>query len=67
LLTPAGSHLRADLAGSSFLFSRSTWHLLHTWGAITFIIAIVAHLAMSWKRLARVTLIVLRSSSAKTI
>jgi hypothetical protein len=38
-----------------FLFSRSTWDLVHTWTGILMIIAAILHLAMRWKWVARVT------------
>jgi hypothetical protein len=38
-----------------FLFSRSTWDLVHTWTGVLMIIAAVVHLAMRWKWVARVT------------
>ncbi len=38
-----------------FLFSRSTWDLIHTWTGILMIIAAVLHLAQRWKWVVRVT------------
>lgn len=38
-----------------FLFSRSTWDLVHTWTGVLMIIAAAVHLTMRWKWVARVT------------
>jgi hypothetical protein len=45
-----------------FVFSRSTWDLIHTWTGIVMIIAGVAHLVMRWKWVARVTPNVVRTT-----
>jgi hypothetical protein len=60
LFSPGHAHAGGGSGSTSFLFSRSTWDLLHTWGAIGFIAAAAVHLAMSWKRLARLAPAVLR-------
>jgi hypothetical protein len=49
-----------------FLFSRSTWDLVHTWTGILMIIAGIVHLAMRWKWVARVTPSVGRLALTKT-
>jgi hypothetical protein len=38
-----------------FLFTRSTWDLVHTWTGVLMIIVAAVHLAMRWKWVARVT------------
>jgi hypothetical protein len=38
-----------------FLFTRSTWDLLHTWAGITLIISAILHLAIHWKWVTKVT------------
>lgn len=38
-----------------FLFSRSTWDLIHTWTGIVMIMAGLIHLGQRWKWVARVT------------
>jgi hypothetical protein len=46
---------------TQFLFSRSTWDLIHTWTGVLMIVAAIVHLAMRWKWVARVTPNVARS------
>ena len=60
LFVPGGGHAHVGSGGSSFLFSRSTWDLIHTWASVAFIIAITVHVTMRWKWLSRVTPAVLR-------
>jgi hypothetical protein len=38
-----------------FLFSRSTWDLIHTWTGIVMIVAALVHLAQRWKWVVRVS------------
>lgn len=38
-----------------FLFSRTTWDLIHTWGGIVMIVAAVLHLAIHWRWVTNVT------------
>jgi hypothetical protein len=45
-----------------FVFSRSTWDLIHTWTGIVMIIAGVVHLGMRWKWVVRVTPSVVRTA-----
>lgn len=62
LFNPGGGH--AGAGRTSFILSRSSWDLLHTWSAVVFIIAVAVHLAMRWKWLARVTPSVFRAPTA---
>jgi hypothetical protein len=38
-----------------FLFSRTTWDLLHTWSGIVMIVGAVVHLAIHWRWVKNVT------------
>jgi hypothetical protein len=38
-----------------FLFSRTTWDLIHTWSSVTLIIAAIVHLAIHWGWVTKVT------------
>ena len=67
LFNPGGGHDGLGVGETSFLFSRSTWNLLHTWGAVVFIGAVVVHIAMRWKWLARVTPSVFRAKTAAEV
>lgn len=49
------------LAGAGFLFSRATWDLLHTWGGVAFVAALVLHLYIHWGWIAKTTPRVVRS------
>jgi hypothetical protein len=40
---------------AGFLFSRTTWDLLHTWSGTTLIAAVVVHLAIHWRWVKNVT------------
>ncbi len=40
---------RNPLYGVTFLFERSTWDGLHTWGGVAMILAAVIHLVIHWK------------------
>jgi hypothetical protein len=44
-------------AGSAplFLWSRTTWDLIHTWSGVTLIIAAIVHLAIHWGWVTKVT------------
>lgn len=44
-----------------FLFSRSTWDLIHTWAGVVLIAAVVVHLAIHWRWIVNVTGKVCRS------
>ena len=39
----------------NLLFSRTTWDLLHTWGAIVMIVAALLHLIIHWRWITNVT------------
>jgi uncharacterized membrane protein len=52
LFFPGGHQLNADLI---FLFSRTTWDLIHTWSAVILIIAAVIHFAIHWQWVVKVT------------
>jgi uncharacterized membrane protein len=41
---------------SGFLFSRTTWDLIHTWSGVVLIISAVIHLAIHWRWVKNVTL-----------
>jgi hypothetical protein len=66
VFSPGGSGARGGSTSSSFLFSRSTWDLVHTWASVIFIVALAVHLAMRWKWLARVTPSVFRTAVASS-
>jgi len=38
-----------------FLFTRTTWDLLHTWGAVVMILAALLHLVIHWRWIVNVT------------
>jgi hypothetical protein len=38
-----------------FLFSRSSWDMIHTWAGVTLIAAAIVHFAIHWKWVAKVT------------
>lgn len=38
-----------------FLFSRTTWDMLHTWGSVVMVIAAVLHFAIHWRWISNVT------------
>lgn len=42
-------------SGGQFLFSRTTWDLIHTWSAVALVSAVVVHLAIHWGWIAKVT------------
>ncbi len=48
----AGSGRAAD---ANFIFSRTTWDLIHTWSGVTMIIAAVIHFAIHWRWVTKVT------------
>ena len=64
LFSPGGTGARGGSVGSSFLFSRSRWDLVHTWASVIFIVAVAVHLTMRRKWLARVTPSVFRTQTA---
>jgi cytochrome b subunit of formate dehydrogenase len=42
-------------ADPMFLFTRTTWDLIHTWAGISLIAAVIIHLAIHWKWVTKVT------------
>jgi hypothetical protein len=64
LFNPGGGHTGSGAGRTSFILSRPTWDLLHTWSAVIFVVAVAVHLAMRWKWLARVTPSVFRAPAA---
>lgn len=49
--TPKGHNVQDPM----FLFSRTTWDLLHTWAGVVLIIAAVVHIAIHWKWITKVS------------
>jgi hypothetical protein len=39
----------------NFLFSRATWDLLHTWGAVVMVLGALLHLLIHWRWVVKVT------------
>ncbi len=39
----------------AFLFSRTTWDILHTWGSVSMIIAALLHIVIHWRWITNVT------------
>jgi hypothetical protein len=52
LFVPGGSHGVTD---PGFLFSRTTWDLIHTWGGIVMIDVAILHFAIHWGWVLKVT------------
>jgi cytochrome b subunit of formate dehydrogenase len=50
-----------------FLFSRSTWDILHTWSAVVLIVAAMLHFIIHWRWIVNVTQKMLRSWSQPRI
>ena len=46
-----------------FIFSRTTWDLIHTWSGVAMIIAAVIHFVIHWNWVTKVTAKVFRSLS----
>ena len=46
-----------------FIFSRTTWDLIHTWSGVAMIVAAIIHFAIHWKWVTKVTAKVFRSLS----
>jgi hypothetical protein len=57
LFAPAGGFQGGNNAGwdPGFLFSRTTWDLIHTWSGAIVILAAVAHLTIHWRWVKNVT------------
>lgn len=52
LFFPGGAHGVPD---PMWIFSRSTWDLIHTWSGITLILAAIVHFSIHWKWVTKVT------------
>ena len=52
LFFPGGAHGVPD---PNFIFTRTTWDLIHTWAGVAMIIAGVVHFAIHWKWVTKVT------------
>ncbi len=48
-------------SAAPFLWSRTTWDLLHTWSSVTLIVAAIVHLAIHWGWVTKVTVKMWRS------
>ena len=57
-----------QVAGSVplFLWSRTTWDIIHTWSAVTLIVAAIVHLAIHWGWVTKVTARMWRSAGLRT-
>ncbi|MFN2163894.1 MAG: DUF4405 domain-containing protein [Candidatus Promineifilaceae bacterium] len=56
LFVPAGySGGRTPGWDPGFIFSRATWDILHTWGAVAMIIAALLHIIIHWRWIVNVT------------
>ncbi|MBN1201566.1 MAG: DUF4405 domain-containing protein [Anaerolineae bacterium] len=57
LFVPAGGVHGGRIAGwdPNFLFSRTTWDLIHTWAGVAMIEAAVIHFAIHWRWVTKVT------------
>jgi preprotein translocase subunit SecY len=57
LLVPSGGLHGSSNSGwdPSFLFSRTTWDLIHTWSGTVLIAAVVVHFAIHWRWVKNVT------------
>ena len=57
LFGPSGGYQGGSNPGwdPGFLFSRTTWDLIHTWSGITMIVAAVLHFAIHWRWVKNVT------------
>jgi hypothetical protein len=51
LFAPGGR----GVADPMFLFSRTTWDLIHTWAGVTLVAAAIVHFAIHWKWVTKVT------------
>lgn len=56
----------AGSAAPLFLWSRTTWDLLHTWSGVTLIVAAIVHLAIHWGWVTKVTAKMWRSVRGRT-
>ncbi len=58
LFAPAGGYRNGTTPNwdPGFLFSRTTWDLIHTWAGVVLIVAVVVHFAIHWRWVKNVTL-----------
>jgi cytochrome b subunit of formate dehydrogenase len=58
LFAPSGGFQGGRNTGwdPSFLFSRTTWDLIHTWSGVVLIVAAVIHFAIHWRWVKNVTM-----------
>jgi hypothetical protein len=63
LFSPSGGYRGGTAVGwdPGFIFSRTTWDLVHTWSGIVLILAAVGHFIIHWKWITKVTGKVFRS------
>jgi preprotein translocase subunit SecY len=57
LLAPTGGYQGGHNPGwdAAFLFSRTTWDLIHTWAGVTLVSAAVIHFTLHWGWVSKVT------------
>jgi hypothetical protein len=57
LFGPSGGYQGGSNPGwdPAFLFTRTTWDMIHTWSGITVIVAAVLHFAIHWRWVKNVT------------
>ena len=63
LLDPSGH----GATGVTFLFTRTTWDLIHTWAAVVLIVAAVAHFAIHWRWIVNVTRRILGRPASRSV
>lgn len=65
LFVPHGGYQGGGIAGwdPGFLFSRLTWDLIHTWSGVAMIVAALAHVAIHWLWITKVSAKVGRASA----
>jgi hypothetical protein len=61
LFVPSGGGGHAASGSATFLFSRTSWDVIHTWAGVVLITAAVAHLAIHWRWVRNVTVRLVRS------
>jgi hypothetical protein len=54
LFTPSGNHGQGATS-STLLFGRTTWDLIHTWGAVGMMVAAGLHFVIHWRWIRNVT------------
>jgi len=50
-----------------FLFSRTTWDLIHTWSGVAMSVSVVVHLAIHWRWVSRVTTLLVRAIGRRPV